>query len=494
MQDEGKKNDRSCWSKLSEAQIQAAYDFCDGYIEFLNTAKTEREAAEQITQLAIAQGFKTYDKMDDPKPGDKILITSKAKVAALVIMGTQPIEAGFNLVVSHIDTPRLDLKARPVYEADGMALLKTHYYGGIKKYQWPAMPLALHGVVVKKDGKVVKVTLGEKADDPVLTIADLLPHLAKEQMGKKMSEAVNAESLNAIIGSRPQLQRETDLIKTYVLNLLMDRYDIEEEDLTSAELQLVPAFPARDVGLDRSMVGSYGQDDRVCAYASLRAALEVEKPVRTVICLFVDKEEIGGQGNTGTQSLLIENLVSELMHKSGKDDYYSLRQALASSSALSADVNSAVDPNYPEVFEKMNCSFLSQGVVVTKYTGSGGKSGANDANPEFIAKIRQLFDEAGVIWQIGELGKVDIGGGGTVARDISRYGMEVLDCGPALLSMHSPFEVASKLDIYMAYLAYKAFMEKFSTGSVKSGQTVQAEKRVEPVARKWTERLAEQPK
>lgn len=501
MQDEGKKKDRGCWSKMDEAKIQAAYDFCDGYIEFLTSAKTEREAAEQITQLAIAQGFKTYDKMDDPKPGDKILITSKAKVAALVIIGTQPLDAGFNLVVSHIDTPRLDLKARPLYEADGMALLKTHYYGGIKKYQWPALPLALHGVVVKKNGKVVKVTLGEKADDPVLTIADLLPHLAKDQMEKKMSEAVNAESLNAIIGSRPQLQREDDLIKTYILNLLQDRYDIEEDDLTSAELQLVPAFPAREVGLDRSMVGSYGQDDRVCAYTSLRAALEVEKPVRTVICLFVDKEEIGSAGNTGLQSLLIENIVAELMHKAGKDDYYSLRQALASSHALSADVNAAVDPNYPEVFEKMNCSFLSQGVVVTKYTGSRGKSGSSDANPEFIAKIRQLFDEAGVVWQVGELGKVDVGGGGTVAQYIAHYGMEVVDCGVALLSMHSPFEVSSKLDIYMAYLAFKAFMQKFSATSVKTAQPVQAENKGETswqkatsASPKWTERLTEQPK
>jgi aspartyl aminopeptidase len=351
---------------------------------------------------------------------------------------------------------------------------------------------------VKKDGQVKNILLGEKADDPVFTISDLLPHLAKDQMEKKMSEAVNAESLNALVGSRPQPQREEDPIKTYIMNLLQDRYDIEEEDLTSAELQLVPAYAAREVGLDRSMVGSYGQDDRVCAYTSLRAALEVAAPARTALCLFVDKEEIGSTGNTGLQSLLIENLVSELMHKAGKDDYYTLRQALAATHALSADVNAAIDPNYPEVFEKMNCSFMSQGVVLTKYTGSRGKSDSNDANPEFIAKIRQLFEEAGVIWQVGELGKVDIGGGGTVSKYMAHYGMEVVDCGVALLGMHSPFEVASKLDVYMAYLAYKAFLQKFSA---RASAAKPVEKRGDepwpkntPVSPKWSERLAERPK
>jgi aspartyl aminopeptidase len=461
MPENAKKKDRSCWPGLDEEKIKEAYHFNDGYIDFLTQAKTEREVTEKICVLASEKGFKAIEQIDSIKAGDKILITSKSKVAALVVIGNQPLEEGFNLVVSHIDSPRLDLKARPAYEADGMALLKTHYYGGIKKYQWPAMPLALHGVVVKKDGRVIKVVIGESADDPVLTISDLLPHLAKDQMEKKMSEAINAESLNAIVGSRPQADCDDDPIKTYIMKLLQEQYDIEEDDLTSAELQLVPAYSAREVGLDRSMVGAYGQDDRVCAYSSLMAALEVEQPVRTAICLFVDKEEIGSTGNTGLQSLLIENIVAEIMHKAGNDNYYSLRQALALSSALSADVNAAVDPNYPEVFEKMNCSFLSRGVVVTKYTGSRGKSSSNDANPEFIARIRRLFDEAGVVWQVGELGKVDIGGGGTVAQYIAHYGMEVVDCGVALLGMHSPFEVASKLDVYMAYLGYKAFMQKF---------------------------------
>lgn len=455
------KKDRSSWSNLDESKIKEAYDFSAGYLSFLNTAKTEREAVEIISQMAKAQGFKAVDKVDKPKPGDKILITSKGKVAALVIMGTAPLEQGMNLVVSHIDSPRLDLKARPVYEADGMALLKTHYYGGIKKYHWPAIPLALHGVVVKKDGRVIKILIGEEASDPVLTIADLLPHLAKDQMEKKMSEAINAESLNAIVGSRPQPDEKDDPIKTNIMHLLKDKYDIEAEDLTSAELQLVPAFAAREVGIDRSLVGAYGQDDRVCAYTSLMAALEVENPQRTALCLFVDKEEIGSTGNTGLQSLLIENITAELMHKTGIHDYYSLRQALALSTALSADVNAAIDPNYPEVFEKMNCSFMSQGLVVTKYTGSRGKSGSNDANPEFVARIRNLFDEAEVIWQVGELGKVDIGGGGTVSQFMAQYGMEVVDCGVAVLGMHSTFEVTSKVDVYMAYKGYKAFMQNF---------------------------------
>jgi len=461
MQEKSKKKDKSCWTGLSEEKFKAAYSFNEGYIDFLTQVKTEREAAEYISVLAAEKGFTAIKKVDSIKAGDKLLITSKGKVAALVVIGSDPLQQGFNLVVSHIDSPRLDLKGRPAYEADGMGLLKTHYYGGIKKYQWVALPLALHGVVVKKDGRVIKVVIGENAGDPVFTIADLLPHLAKDQMEKKMSDAVNAESLNALLGTRPQADCDHDPIKAYLMELLKEKYNVEEDDLTSAELQLVPAYAARDVGLDRSMVGAYGQDDRVSAYSSLMAALEVEQPQRTAMCLFVDKEEIGSSGNTGLQSLLIENIVAEIMNKAGIHDYYSLRQTLSLSSALSADVNAAVDPNYPEVFEKMNCSFMSKGVVVTKYTGSRGKSGSNDANPEFIARIRHLFDEAGVVWQIGELGKVDIGGGGTVAQYIAHYGMEVVDCGVAILGMHSPFEVASKLDVYMAYLGYKAFMQKF---------------------------------
>ncbi|HPF20097.1 MAG TPA: aminopeptidase [Syntrophomonas sp.] len=455
------KKHEDSWSRMNASEIKACEQFNAGYIDFLSQVKTEREAVAYISTEAFRKGFKEIEQVKKIKPGDKLIIQLKSKVAALVVIGNQPLEKGVNLIASHIDSPRLDLKPHPAYEADGMALFKTHYYGGIKKYQWLAIPLALHGVVVKKDGRIIEVSIGEKADDPVFTIADLLPHLAKDQMERKMADAVKGEDLNAILGSRPLHDQEDEAIKTRVLNILKDQYEIEEDDFTSAELQFVPAFPARELGLDRSMIAAYGQDDRVSAYASLQAILAMEKPERTVLCLFADKEEIGSSGNTGLQSLLIENVFAELMHKTGQNDYFSLRKALANSAAISADVNAAVDPNYPEVFEKMNCSFLSRGVVLTKYTGSRGKYDSNDANPEFMAQIRKIFDDAGVVWQVGELGKVDIGGGGTVAQYIARYGMEVVDCGVALLGMHSPFEVASKADVYMSYKGYQAFLQKY---------------------------------
>jgi aspartyl aminopeptidase len=452
---------RNCWKKMNEEEIKQAYDFCRGYVNFLSAVKTEREAVNYIYNAAVDKGFLPLEKVSAITPGQKLIVTSKGKVCALVIVGQQPLEKGLNIIASHIDSPRLDLKPRPLYEADGMALFKTHYYGGIKKYQWVAMPLALHGVVVKKDGTVVNIVLGEDKNDMVFTIADLLPHLAKDQMDKKMAEAVKGEALNVLIGSRPTTEGESDPLKLQVLNLLKEKYDIEEDDFTSAELELVPAYEAREIGFDRSMVGAYGQDDRISAYTSLISTLETENPERTGVCLFVDKEEIGSTGNTGLQSLVIENLAAELLHLAGNTDYYTLRKVLAESYALSADVNSAVDPNYPDVFEKMNNSFMGNGIVLTKYTGSRGKSDSNDANPEFLGQIRKLFDDNGVIWQIGELGKVDIGGGGTVAQYMARYGMEVVDCGAALLGMHSPFEVASKADVYMSYKAYKAFLQNF---------------------------------
>lgn len=461
MTEKNKKKTQDSWSRMNASDVKASEKFNAGYIAFLSRVKTEREAVAYISEEALGQGFKEINQVKSLKPGDKLMIKLKSKVAALVVVGKEPLEKGVNIIASHIDSPRLDLKPHPAYEADGMALFKTHYYGGIKKYQWLAIPLALHGVVAKKDGRIIDICIGEKADDPVFTIADLLPHLAKDQMEKKMSEAVSGESLNAILGSRPLNDKDEEAIKARLMGILHDQYDIEEDDFTSAELQLVPAFPARELGLDRSMIAAYGQDDRISAYASLMAILEMDKPEKTAMCLFVDKEEIGSSGNTGLQSLLIENVFAELMNKAGRKDYFSLRQALANSAAISADVNAAVDPNYPEVFEKMNCSFLSRGVVVTKYTGSRGKYDSNDANPEFMARIRNIFDEAGVVWQVGELGKVDIGGGGTVAQYIARYGMEVVDCGVALLGMHSPFEVASKADTYMSYKGYRAFLQNF---------------------------------
>jgi aspartyl aminopeptidase len=455
------KNDlmRNCWRRMDEAQVREADTFNRGYLSFLNKVKTEREAVDFIAQSALERGFEPMEQTKSIHPGQKLLMRSKGKVCALVHVG-EDIEAGFNLVASHLDSPRLDLKPRPLYEADGLALFKTHYYGGIKKYQWLALPLALHGVAIRKDGSEVKMVLGEADDDFAFTITDLLPHLAKEQMEKKMSEAVKGEDLNLVIGSRPG-DSETDPIKQQIAGLLRERYGLEEEDFISAEMELVPALAAREIGLDRSMIGAYGQDDRISAYTSLMAALETDQPLRTALCLFVDKEEIGSTGNTGLQSLIIENIAAELLHKVGKSDYYTIRKTLANSSALSADVNAAVDPNYPEVFEKMNCSFLGQGVALSKYTGSRGKYDSNDANPEFLGRIRKLLDDHQVVWQVGELGKVDLGGGGTVAQYMARYGMEVVDCGVAVLGMHSPFEVTSKADVFMAYKAYRAFLQQF---------------------------------
>lgn len=452
---------RNAWMRLDDKALAQVYEFNAGYIDFLTSVKTEREAVDYIVSKAQKKGFKNFDQVRELKPGDKLIITQKGKICALLVIGKRPLEEGINMVASHVDSPRLDLKARPVYEADGLALLKTHYYGGIKKYQWVSMPLALHGIVVKKDGQKVNVCIGEKEGDPVFTIADLLPHLAKDQMEKKASEAVSGESLNAMAASIPLKDEDSENIKKYFMQLLKEHYDMEEDDFTSAELELVPAYAAREVGLDRSMVGAYGQDDRVSAYTSLQAIMEVNKPERTALCLFVDKEEIGSTGNTGLQSLLIENIMAEVLQKAGQNNYFMLRKSLAASYALSADVNAAVDPNYPEVFEKMNCSFLSQGVVLTKYTGSRGKSESNDANPEFLGAMRALFDKNEVVWQVGELGKVDLGGGGTVARYMAYYGMEVVDCGVAVMGMHSPFEVVSKADVYMAYKAYQAFMQEF---------------------------------
>jgi len=458
-----KKQDlkRNAWINMNEKSMQDTHEFSKGYVHFLNQVKTEREAINYIKCSATSKGFVNIDSADMMKPGQKIIVCDKNKVCALIVTGKEPLLHGVNIVVSHIDSPRIDLKARPVYEADNLALFKTHYYGGIKKYQWMALPLALHGVVIKKNGQSINVCIGEQEEDFVFTITDLLPHLAKKQMEKKMGEAIKGEDLNVLIGSQPLQGEDNDSIKKQIIKILHENYNIDEDDFTSAELELVPAYNAREVGFDRSMIGAYGQDDRVSAYTSLQAIFEVEQPTKMAMCLFADKEEIGSTGNTGLQSLIIENIMVELLHKIGEDDYYSLRKSLLNSCALSADVNAAVDPTYPEVFEKMNCSFLSNGVVLTKFTGSRGKVESNDANPEFLGKIRQLFDDNEVAWQVGELGKVDIGGGGTVAQYLARYGMEVVDCGVAVLGMHSPFEVVSKADVYMAYKAYKSFMQSF---------------------------------
>ncbi|MGE5415395.1 MAG: aminopeptidase [Acidobacteriota bacterium] len=461
-----KEDERNAWLKLTDQERKEALGMADEYLHFLNTAKTERETVSFLEEHLTANGFIALPSVQKLKAGQKIFIKERDKIAAAAIIGKKPFIDGLNIVASHSDVPRLDLKPSPLYEDSGLALFKTHYYGGIKKYQWTALPLALHGVVVKKSGEKVDVRIGEDDDDPVFTITDLLPHLAKDQMEKKMSEGITGEGLNVLIGSLPNTkgdkkEKEKDRIKAAIKQHLQARYGIDEEDFTSADLQVVPALKAREIGFDRSMIGAYGQDDRISVFTSLKALLDVEKPQRTVMCVFADKEEIGSVGNTGLRSYFIENALSDLMEKAGPVDYHHIRKALRASHALSADVNGALDPNYGEVFDKMNSAKVGEGVSVTKYTGSRGKYDASEAHAEFVAAIRNLFDENEVPWQIGELGKVDQGGGGTVAQFLARYGMDVLDCGVAILGMHSPYEVASVADIYAAYKAYLVFMKHF---------------------------------
>ncbi len=460
------KRRKNAWLGLSEAERNGVFPFCQEYLGFLNSAKTERETVAYLRQEALKNGFVLFQDVDSLKPGQKIFIDYKGKAAIALVVGERPLDEGFNLVASHADTPRIDIKGAPLYDNAGVALFKTHYYGGIKKYQWTGMPLAMHGVVVKKSGQIIEVNIGEAEDDPVFTITDLLVHLAKDQMEKKMSEGITGEDLNILVGSLPLEDVSGDddqalKIKEAISHILYQRYDIEDDDFASAEIQMVPAIKAREIGFDRSLIGGYGQDDRVCVFASFKALLEVSSPQRTAICVFADKEEIGSVGNTGLRSFLLENVIADLFSKSGGADYYRVMKALRNSCALSADVNGALDSNYEQAFEKLNSALVGRGVCLTKYTGSRGKSESNDAHPEYMARVRRLFDEHGVIWQIGELGKVDQGGGGTVAHFLSRFGMDVVDCGVALLGMHSPYEVASKADIYSTYKAYRAFMREF---------------------------------
>lgn len=463
---------RLVWDRLSPVEREEVFKFADDYKKFLDAAKTEREGVEEIVRQAGEAGFVSLEEIlakgKKIRPGNKIYTQNRGKNVALAVIGKEPMWHGINIIGSHLDSPRLDLKPNPLYEDQNMALMKTHYYGGIKKYQWPAVPLALHGVVVRENGEKVSIVLGEEAADPVFTITDLLPHLAKDQMEKKIADAIPGEGLNIIVGGLPLEDKEAkDRIKLAVLELLNAKYGIVEEDFISAELELVPAGPARDIGFDRSLLGGYGQDDRVCAYTSLRAILGLTGLAHTAIALFVDKEEIGSTGNTGMRSRFFENTIAELLYLA-TGDYNEIycRRALAESRALSADVSVAVDPNYEGVLDKFNAARMGAGVVITKYTGSGGKSSTSDANAEFVAAVRGVFNRNKITWQSGELGKVDGGGGGTIAQFIARYGMDVLDCGVALLSMHSPLEVAHKADIFMCYKAYRAFYENMQKNPV----------------------------
>lgn len=451
----------NAWKKYA-GNLYPVMNFGKDYIDFMTLSKTERETVDNSIEIAEKAGFKDLNTVSELKAGDKVYFNNRGKSLFLFVVGKEDLAKGLNILGAHVDSPRLDLKQHPLYEDSGLVLLDTHYYGGIKKYQWVAQPLALHGVVCKKDGSLVKVVIGESDDDPVVGVSDLLIHLAADQMKKTGSNVVEGEDLNVLFGSIPAAteEDEKELVKKNILNLLKEKYDIEEDDFISAEIEVVPAGKARDYGFDRSMVMAYGQDDNVCAYTSLRAIVEEENPERTSCCILSDKEEVGSQGNTGMHSSAFENTLAELMDKCGQYSELNIRRCLRNSMMLSSDVSAAHDPNYPSVSSpNQNNAEFGKGIVFNKYTGSRGKGGSNDANPEFIAKIRKVLDENGVNYQTSELGKVDQGGGGTIAYILANKDVEVIDAGVAVQNMHACYEVTSKVDIYEAYLAYKAFLK-----------------------------------
>lgn len=460
---------KNAWEKYTPADLKKVNSFAKDYKEFISECKTERLCVKKAVELARAAGYRdmqeVIDKNQKLKAGDKVYAVNMKKSLVLFNIGTEPMEKGMNILGAHIDSPRLDLKQNPLYEDAGLCLLDTHYYGGVKKYQWVATPLALHGVVALKNGKVVDICIGEDAQDPVVGISDLLIHLAGKQMDKKGNNIVEGEDLNILVGSQPLVEKgkdkkdAKDKVKANILALLKAKYGIEEEDLVSAEIEAVPAGPARDYGIDSSMIMGYGHDDRVCAYPSLIAQLNVKSCKYTNVTLLVDKEEIGSVGATGMHSRFFENMVAEVMDRAGQYSELKLRRALTNSKMLSSDVSAAYDPNYPEVSEKKNTAYFGEGMVFCKYTGSRGKSGSNDANAEFMGHLRQIMDKSKVYYQTCELGKVDAGGGGTIAYILANYGMNVIDCGIAVQNMHAPYEVISKADLYETLKGYEAFLK-----------------------------------
>ncbi len=459
------------WEKYNEEEIKQVFEFAEGYRKFLSAAKTERECVSAIKAMAAEAGF--VDLADviagerGLNPGDRVFADNMGKGLVLYVIGSEPFENGMNILGAHIDSPRLDIKQNPLYEDTGLALLDTHYYGGVKKYQWVTIPMALHGVIAKKDGTVVEVNIGEKPDDPVFGVSDLLIHLSRAQMEKAASWVIEGEDLNILVGSMPLAVTDSDSedekekkerVAGNIIRILSEEYGIEEEDFLSAEIEAVPAGEVRDYGFDRSMLMGYGHDDRVCAYPSFMAMLDMDIPERTSACLLVDKEEVGSIGATGMDSRFFENTTAEVMQACGQYDELRLRRALANSMALSSDVNAGYDPNYPSVMEKKNSAYLGKGLVFAKFTGAGGKSGSNDANAEYMARIRRIMDEDNVSFQTAELGKVDAGGGGTIAFILGNYDMQVIDSGVAVLNMHAPWEIISKADLYEALRGYVAFL------------------------------------
>ncbi|OBR91200.1 putative M18 family aminopeptidase 1 [Clostridium ragsdalei P11] len=459
------KEYKYAWDKYSKKDFKILFKISDEYEKFMSKCKTERECVKEFILRAEKNGYKNIEDIMNAKStlkaGDKVYANNKNKNLALFVIGTENMEKGMRILGAHIDSPRLDLKQNPLYEDADLALFDTHYYGGIKKYQWVTLPLAIHGVVIKKDGTKVEIVIGEEDGDPVVGVSDLLVHLAGDQMDKKGNKVVEGEDLNVLIGSIPIEDKEAkNRVKKNILRILNDKYGIEEEDFVSAELEVVPAGPARDFGLDSSMVMAYGHDDKICAYTSFDAMMKIENPSKTCVTLLVDKEEIGSVGATGMQSRFFENTVAEVMSLCEEYSDLKLRRALTNSKMLSSDVSAAFDPNYPSVMDKNNAAYFGKGVVFNKYTGARGKSGCNDANPEYIAEIRNIMDKNDVSWQTAELGKVDQGGGGTIAYILAEYNMQVIDCGIALHNMHAPWEVASKADIYEAVKGYVAFLKE----------------------------------
>ena len=453
----------NAWKKYDEAGLKEVFEYCEGYKKYISDCKTERECVSESIRIAETYGYRNLEDViknkETLKSGDKVYANNMGKGIALFLIGEEPMAAGCNILGAHVDSPRLDIKQNPLYEDKEFAMLDTHYYGGIKKYQWVTLPLALHGVVVKKDGTVIELNIGEDDSDPIVGISDLLVHLSADQMSKKASNVIEGEDLNVTIGSVPLYGEEKDCVKANILKLLKEKYDFEEDDFVSAEIEVVPAGKARDYGLDRSMVAGYGHDDRICAYTSMMAQLETESVKRTAVTLLVDKEEVGSIGATGQHSRFFENTVAEVMDRLGEYSELNVRRALKNSKMLSSDVSAAFDPNYAAVNEEKNSAFMGHGLVFNKYTGSRGKGGCNDANAEYMAELRNIMDSENVTFQTAELGKVDQGGGGTIAYILAQYNMEVIDSGIALHNMHAPWEIASKIDIWEATKGYKAFLK-----------------------------------
>lgn len=455
---------KTTWESYDEATLKEVFEFSEGYKEFISDCKTERECVKKIIKEAKKAGYRDLNEVilneGVLEAGDKVYVNNMDKAVALILIGKESIQNGMNILGAHIDSPRLDLKQNPLYEDTELAMFDTHYYGGIKKYQWVTLPLSLHGVVVKKDGTKVEIVIGEAETDPVVGVSDLLIHLAAEQMDKKASKVIEGENLNILVGSIPLQGEEKNAVKANILKLLKDKYDIEEDDFISAEIEAVPAGRARDYGLDRSMIMGYGHDDRICAYPSYKALLELEESDKTCVCLLVDKEEIGSVGATGMHSKFFENAVAEIINCTGDYSEIILRRAFQNSMMLSSDVSAAFDPNFPSTMEKNNSAYFGKGLVINKYTGSRGKYNSNDANAEYVAKLRDIFERNQVTYQTAELGKVDQGGGGTIAYILANYNMNVIDSGVALHNMHAPWEIGSKADLYEALKGYRAFLRE----------------------------------